>query len=390
MLWWKQIALLKRQLQDVQGELEKEQGKAERWAALIGRLQAFGISPTGKIPHREFAETLIDTLHLLLKADQVVLFEADSETLDYRPAAGRGFAPEVLARMRILAGEGALGRAARQMKTVANHQSADELFFKAPYIIIPLLSQGQCIGLLLIAKPQEGSFGLEVSRLANLFAAQAALILEDHRFCKDLDRLQNQTVASLAHALEAKDVVTHRHSDRTRALVRAVAQELALPDMLIQEIEYGAFLHDIGKIGISDAILKKTSKLTVDEYDEMKHHPTIGYKILQPLPFLRGVGSIVIYHQEWFNGTGYPEGLAGEEIPLGARIVQIIDAWDAMTSDRPYRKAMPKTAAVAELRAQAGTQFDPKLVDLFLRVIDRLDREGAPITERQTASVEKR
>src|SRR5204863_1680645 len=100
--------------------------------------------------------------------------------------------------------------------------------------------------------------------------------------------------------------------------------------------------------------------------------------ILQSVSSLRKVAAIVLYHQEWYNGAGYPEGLAGEEIPLGARIVQVIDAWDAMTSDRPYRQAMPKPAAVAELRRQAGTQFDPKLVELFLRVIDRLDREGIP------------
>ncbi len=186
---------------------------------------------------------------------------------------------------------------------------------------------------------------------------------------------------SLTRAIEAKDTITHKHSDRTRALVRAVAQEIPLPEYLIRQIEFGAFLHDIGKIGIEDAILKKTDQLTPEEYAVMKKHPSIGLNILQPLPFLRSAAAIVLYHQEWYNGAGYPEGLAGEEIPLGARIVQIIDAWDAMTSDRPYRKAMPKTAAYAELRRQAGTQFDPKLVELFLRVIDRLERDGIPTTE---------
>ena len=117
----------------------------------------------------------------------------------------------------------------------------------------------------------------------------------------------------------------------------------------------------------------------------MKTHPNIGHRILQPVDFLNQVAAIVLYHQEWYNGAGYPEGLAGEEIPLGARIVQILDAWDAMTSDRSYRKAMPHGAAIAELRRQAGTQFDPKLVDHFLRVIDRLEREGIPTTEQHAA-----
>ncbi len=194
---------------------------------------------------------------------------------------------------------------------------------------------------------------------------------------------------ALVQAIEAKDVCTHQHSQRTRGLVRAVAQEIPLPESLIRHIEYGAFLHDIGKIGIEDAILKKPGPLTTEEYTVMKTHPAIGQHIVQPLQFLRAAGAIVLYHQEWYNGAGYPEGLAGEEIPLGARIVQIIDAWDAMTSDRPYRKAMSKTAATTELRRQAGTQFDPKLVELFLRVIDRLEREGIPTTEirQQTASI---
>jgi len=167
--------------------------------------------------------------------------------------------------------------------------------------------------------------------------------------------------------------------------VRAVTQEIPLPEALIGQTESGALLHDLGKIGIDDAILKKTGPLTADEYALMKNHPAIGLKIVQPLQFLRSAGAIILYHQEWYNGAGYPEGLAGEEIPLGARVVQIIDAWDAMTSDRPYRKAMSRAAAITELRRQAGTQFDPKLAELFLRVIDRLEREDSPTTEQPTA-----
>src|SRR4029077_1186688 len=131
------------------------------------------------------------------------------------------------------------------------------------------------------------------------------------------------------------------------------------------------------------AILKKTSELTPEEYNTMKTHSAMGRDILEPIPSLRAAASVVLYHQEWYNGAGYPEGLAGEEIPLGARIVQVIDAWDSMTSDRPYRKAMSRSAAIAEMRRQAGTQFDPKIVEVFLLVLDRLEREGVPVTEHQ-------
>ena len=128
-----------------------------------------------------------------------------------------------------------------------------------------------------------------------------------------------------------------------------MAQELHLPKMLTEQIEYGALLHDLGKLGLSEQILCKKSALTDEEYATVKKHPEIGYQILQAVDFLKGAAPIVLYHHEWVNGQGYPEGLAGEEIPLGARMVSIVDAWDTMTSDQPYRPAMSKSNAVAEL-----------------------------------------
>ena len=202
--------------------------------------------------------------------------------------------------------------------------------------------------------------------------------MEGHDLYASREQLCGQIVEALTRAIEAKDAYTHGHSGRTRSLVRALTSEIFLPEALTREIEFGALLHDVGKIGIDDAILRKPDKLTPEEYEIMKKHPAIGHRILQTVSVLKQVAAIVLYHQEWYNGTGYPEGLAGEEIPLGARIVQIIDAWDAMTFDRTYRKAMPKAAAIAELRRQEGIQFDPKLTELFLRVIDRLEREGFP------------
>ncbi len=406
MFWWKEIMLLRRELKEVRSELESEQGKAARLAGFIGPLMSFGVSPAGGTPRRAFGEALMDSTHALLKIEQAVLFESDPDTLDLLPIASRGVSPQILSRLRVHTGEGVLGQAAAIKKmivqntavrratsdvepatqlagagSVAPRTSDDEDFLVAPYLIVPLLSLGQCVGLLVAAKPQSGSFSAEDRGIASLLAAQAALVLEDHSLYEIVERSRRQTVAALARALEAKDSITHHHSDRTRALVRALTQELSLPEILVQQIEDGAFLHDIGKIGIEDAILKKTNELTPEEYAVMKTHAATGKIILEAIPTLSAVASIVLYHQEWYNGTGYPEGLAGEEIPLGARIVQILDAWDAMTSDRTYRKAISKAAAIAELRRQAGTQFDPKLVDLFLRVLDRLEREGIPTTE---------
>ena len=138
---------------------------------------------------------------------------------------------------------------------------------------------------------------------------------------------------------------------------------------MIRHIEYAALMHDIGKIGIDEAILHKPGKLTPEEREIIKKHPEIGNRIIAPVAFLSPVAPMVLYHQEWYDGQGYPDGLAGEEIPLGARIVAVIDAFDAMTSDRPYRKALSRDIAVGELNKGANTQFDPKVVNAFIEVL---------------------
>src|SRR5437879_478770 len=330
MMWWKEIALLKKQVQETQSELEREQGKASRWGGFIARLQAFGVSPTGQVPRREFAEALIDAAHELLKIEHVILFQTDPDTLDLVPLAARGFSPQILSRMRIRLGEGVLGQAAQSAQTVivntpgAPRASLETDYLTAPYMIIPLLSQGRCAGLLVAAKPQAGTFSPEDRGLLTLLAAQAALTLEGHSLYENLAGARQGVVGTLVRALEAKDPTTHAHSHRTRALVRALTQEMSLPEVLVQQIEDGALLHDVGKIGIEDAILKKSSELKPEEYEVMKTHAAIGQSILEPIPALRGVGSIVLYHQEWYNGAGSPEGLAGEEMPLGAPVDQLL------------------------------------------------------------------
>jgi len=385
----KEAAGLREELDRLQHDLQTEQGKAQNLLGHMSRLQNFGIAATGRIPEREFSETLIDSAASLLHAEQVILFKIDEASLDLLPVASRGYSPESLSRLRVRLGEGVLGKAALDRKTLVQNNRDDQSakdFPAAPYIVSPLMSQARCQGLLFVAKPQEGPFSAQARDLVGLLAAQAALTFEDHSLFKDRQQLCDQITDALTRAIEAKDTYTHRHSHRTRSLVRAVTKEMSLPESLTREIEFGAFLHDVGKIGVEDAVLRKPGKLTPAEYDIMKRHAVMGHRILQPITFLKQVAAIVLYHQEWYNGAGYPEGLAGEEIPLGARIVQVIDAWDAMTSDRPYRQAMTSTAAITELRHQAGTQFDPKLVDLFLKVLDRLEREGVSTTEEKGRS----
>ena len=183
-----------------------------------------------------------------------------------------------------------------------------------------------------------------------------------------------------AHAAEqagvaAREHETQNHSQRVQAYTTALARRVGVPESDLGDITRGALLHDIGKIGISDTILLKPAKLTADEWHEMRRHPEIGYRILRGIPYFEGATRIVRYHHERWDGSGYPHGLAGDEIPLEARIFAVVDTFDAMTSDRVYRRARPAATAFAELRRFAGTQFDPAVVDSFITHADAITAE---------------
>jgi putative nucleotidyltransferase with HDIG domain len=186
------------------------------------------------------------------------------------------------------------------------------------------------------------------------------------RAMADLERSYDITLQALGGALDMKDAETEGHSKRVTAFTIAIARQLGLSPDQIRVIARGAFLHDIGKMAIPDAILRKPAKLTPDETEIVREHCYRGFQILRNIPFLAEASEIVYSHQERWDGTGYPRGLKGEEIPLGARIFSIADTLDAITSDRPYRPAQSVAAAREEIRAWRGRQFDPKIVDVFL------------------------
>jgi putative two-component system response regulator len=188
---------------------------------------------------------------------------------------------------------------------------------------------------------------------------------------RKIESLYMETVKALAKALDAKDSYTRSHSDNVTKYSKAIAEEIGLSDEEIKDIQMAAQLHDLGKIGISDSILNKQEKLTEEEWEVIKHHSIRSAQILEPLESLDGVVDMVKEHHEKINGSGYPDGKKGIQIRLGARILAVADAYDAMTSERPYRKAFPKEKAVSELKKCKGTHFDPDIVEAFLRVLDR-------------------
>jgi response regulator RpfG family c-di-GMP phosphodiesterase len=203
-------------------------------------------------------------------------------------------------------------------------------------------------------------------------AERTAQLLVKHREIAGLfEKLRSSyetTLRALAAALDTRDTETQGHSVRVSEYTAVIAQRLGVQEPELTDIRRGALLHDVGKIGISDAVLRKPGKLTPAEWAEMKLHPEIGHRILSGILFLEKSLPIVLSHQERYDGSGYPQGLKGEEIPLGARIFAVVDMLDAMTSDRPYRKALTYRDAREEIIRNIGLQFDPKVVEVFLSI----------------------
>lgn len=174
------------------------------------------------------------------------------------------------------------------------------------------------------------------------------------------------TVNALILTIDAKDHYTYNHSNRVAKLSTAIAEAMGVSDKVIKEIANAAAIHDIGKIGIEENILRKNGKLTLEEYTEIKKHPAIGARIVQSVPFLEDAIPVILYHHERYDGKGYPDGVTGDQIPLSARIVIVADAVDAMMSARPYRDALTIEKVRSELMENSGTQFDPEIVELIL------------------------
>ena len=350
--------------------------KLDELLTMLLALQEHGVSHSGAISREEFGRAVLDSACQLMKCDRGSMMNWDEKEGCLKIVAARSVLPENAQKLFLKPGEGVAGKAfASGQPIFIADPKKDPRYVepsagdKEPFVSIPLLVKGKPIGVLnLHAKDGAEPFSDYNVKFLSILAGEAAVMLHNMDMFDNLQIFYLEMVQTLARAVDSKDAYTHEHSDRARVKARRVALEMGLPEPMVRHVEYAALLHDIGKIGIDEAILLKPGKLTPEEYEEMKKHPIIGHQILAPVKYLGPVAQMVLYHQEWFDGRGYPEGLKGEEIPLGARIVAALDAWDAMTSDRPYRKALGREIAIKELQKGSGTQFDPKVVDTFLRL----------------------
>ena len=247
----------------------------------------------------------------------------------------------------------------------------------APWLAVGLLPRNANPGVLLAARPAGGPpFASEALAVLRTVGALAEMGLGKSRLLQVLTKSVFDTVNALAVAIEAKDPHTEGHVQRVTQYALALGEELCLPGDQLQILQFGAMLHDVGKIGVRAEILNKAAPLDARELEAIRAHPLIGEHIIRDVDFLQPVRAIVRYHQEHYDGGGYPEGLHGEAIPILARIVAVADAYDAISADRPYRKSLGHRAAARILREGAGRQFDPGIVEAFLRIVD-LEPGGA-------------
>ena len=238
--------------------------------------------------------------------------------------------------------------------------------------ISPLLVGEELVGLLVLGearRPIREPFDPDKLKLVNAISDQAASALRRATFHEQLEESFVQTVLALAKAMDARDAYTQDHSQRMAAITDALCRKLDIEEGQIQAIRSAATLHDIGKIGVPDEILRKPGPLTSQEWDLMKRHPKIGADILAPVIKFAHIAPIIIAHHEKFDGSGYPYGLKGDQIPMGARILSVVDAYIAISDDRVYRKGRSQKEAISEIKKCSGSQFDPAVVDAFLKLM---------------------
>ena len=322
------------------------------------------------------------TTQLRVDAAAVLLLNAHSHTLSY--AAGRGFRGQGIERTQRQLGEGHAGRAALERRIVHipvlaeaedfRRQSllADERF--VAYYGVPLIAKAEVNGVLEIYHRAPLASAPEWLGFLEALAGQAAIAVDNAHLFDSLQRSNAElvmaydaTIEGWSRALDLRDKETEGHTQRVTEMTVKLARAAGMSEAEIVHVRRGALLHDIGKMGVPDAILLKPGKLTDEEWVLMRRHPGLAYEMLSPIVFLRPALDIPYCHHEKWDGTGYPRGLKGEQIPLAARLFAVVDVWDALCSDRPYRAGWPEEKVREHIQAGAGAHFDPQSVEAFRR-----------------------
>jgi HD-GYP domain-containing protein (c-di-GMP phosphodiesterase class II) len=336
---------------------------------------------------RQTANVILATAMQQLSVDaaDILILNRHTQTLDY--VLGLGFRSTTLQHTHLKLGESYAGIAALEKRMVhvrdlkknsrnfaKSFQFASEAFYT--YLGVPLIARGEVQGVLEVFRRNTADLEPGRLRLLEMIAAQIAIAMDNSALVESLDRRDQDitsankaTIEGLSRALELRDRETEGHAHRVADMSTKLAQRLGISGEELERARQGALLHDIGKIGIPDKILRKPGKLNAQEWSIMKQHPLYAYNVLSQIDSLRPALAIPLHHHERWDGNGYPHGLHGESIPLAARVFAVIDVFDALTSDRPYRPAWSKEQAIKHIIAEAGRQFDPRVVEEFTVMI---------------------
>ncbi len=354
----------------------------------IEKLKAINTASTLLVSHGNTEEILHTTMRFIINALQfdrgiVMLINDDQTHLEYRYAFGadprmierhlQGYSIPLTREENILARVATLGKPTlvKDAEIAGLHLENRILryFDVSSFVICPLPASDGIIGILAADRYQRNKLisSEELDDLS-IFANTIAETLHKAQLTEEIEQSYLNTVRALVRAIEEKDAYTRGHSERVATLSVGIGEELGLPEKELEFIRTGCLLHDVGKIGITEKIVNSPNSLTDEEYGIVKQHPLKGTEIVQPVGFREEPLSIIRNHHERFDGTGYPDGLGGDDIPLGAQIASLADAYDAMTSTRPYRKGLPPGEAFRRIQEAKGTQFAPAVVEAFSRL----------------------
>jgi len=371
-------------------ERQESERQIRRQIERLRALRRIDTAITATTDLRVALETILDevTRQLGVDAADILLLNRGSNTLEF--GAARGFRTDALQHTRLFLGQGFAGRAALERRIVTtldfDDTAARAEFSRSPrleeegfvvYFGVPLEAKGSVNGVLEIFHRTRFKPDPEWMEFLEALAGQASIAVEDARLFRHMQRSHAElhvayeaTLEGWVRALDMRDHETEGHTQRVTELTVRLAQALEFDEEELVHIRRGALLHDIGKLAIPDGILRKPGPLTDEEWAIMKQHPTHAFQWLSPIKYLRPAVDIPYCHHERWNGSGYPRGLKGEEIPLAARIFALVDVWDALTSDRPYRPAWPREQAFEHMVSRVGTDFDPQVAEIFLRLIE--------------------
>lgn len=354
--------------------------KTDMQVAELSLIQELGKAINSSLDLDSVLNYFIDMTTRITESDRATLMLYDDVGNDLYVEVHRGFDDADIKDLRLPLGEGVAGQAAVIRRPIriehtgksAEYKELPKVGRKTDLTLIsaPLVNKDNLVGVINCERvlSKKGPFTVENLDLLETLASQASIAIENARLYHNLLNVYLETIRSLAAAIDAKDSYTHGHSRRVTDLSVGIATEMKLPKSEIDTIRHASLLHDVGKIGISEQILLKPGRLTDEEFETIKSHPHIGAGILNSIEFLKNVCEIIKYHHERFDGAGYPRSLTGNEIPLGARIICVADSFDAITSQRPYRKPLTFQEAIEEVLRCAGSQFDPAVVEAFIKL----------------------